>query len=156
MPNVKLISQTLGRLAEVNAAYFRENGDLPAALVIAPSHEHAGAVDVMPLEALVAPQVRKAIRNAALTVTCIEGYLAEQHASAPMPDRDTIEHNPDARHCYVYFAQTPDVQVCAVQFVLKPELGAARLSPLKVLDNRTVAVMDPQIAALARPGQSLQ
>jgi hypothetical protein len=154
-----LLTETMSRLAKINTDFFRNEGTLPASLVVAPLKPRDGkiTIDVMPLELIQLPATREAIRNAALTVTCLEGYLAEQPHSAPLPDPTTIKDNPDARHCFVYLAQARDgTRACAVQYILRPEHGRAVLAPLKVLNGHSVALMDSDIADATRPGRALQ
>lgn len=151
------LTKILLRLADLNAQQFRAAGELPATLIIGP-RDAASGFEVLPLEAVTAAPVRRAIADAVLTVTCIEGHMMEQHRDAttgrfPIPDPDTVADNPDSRRCYVYLAQAIDgTRACAVQYILKPEHGRASLAPLKILEGYNVAIADADLADLTRPG----
>lgn len=145
------LERIMSRIAEANAHNYRGEGKLTPLLVIAPPQ---GPLDVVPLESASASIVQQAIAAALLTVTCIEGYMVEQHKSEPLPAPDDIENHPDARRCVVIFAQAATGErACAVQFVLRPEHGRATLSPLKILNGHDIAIADSDLADMTRPGR---
>jgi len=145
------LASIMGHLAKINADYFREVGPVPAMVMTSRPDK---PVNVLSLNGVDAHALRRAVVDAYMTVTCMEGWLTELPTSAPLPDPDAIADHPDSRHCLVYLAQARDgTRACGVQYILRPEHGRATLAPLKVLDGRSVAVMGPDIADLTRPGQ---
>jgi len=145
-----LLLGIVSRFADINARFFRQEGELPAALVIAPSKT---GFEVLPLENVTAPQIQAAIRDAFLTITCLEGCIIAQNPGDALPDTENAADHPDARRCYIYLAQARDgTRACAVQYILKPEHGRATLAPLKVLQDCSIAIMDSDLADLTRPG----
>jgi hypothetical protein len=146
------LADIMHRLARINSAYFRDQGIIPPSILIVPEDTK---LDVIPIEALALEDAHNAIRNALVTVTCLEAMVTRQPCDAPIPSQDEIEHDPDTRPCIVYLAQGCDgTRACAVQYILRPEHGRATLSPLKMLTGREVAIMGSPIADMTRPGQA--
>jgi hypothetical protein len=152
--NANPITQVMLKLADINASYLRDIGkDIPALLAILPRTKDK-EVSVISLDAISEQATRDAVADAAMTLICLEGYIAAMPMAAPMPDPDEVPNHPDARHCLVYFAQAANgMNACGVQYILKPEHGRATLSPLKVLSGHT-ALINRDIADLVRPGRA--
>jgi hypothetical protein len=146
------LARVMKHLAQLNTEYFHDVGPIPAMVLTSRPGE---PVNVLSLDDVDAHTLRRAVVDAYLTVTCVEGHLTEMSVDAPLPNPDTIAQHPDARHCLVYLAQARDgTRACAVQYILRPEHGRATLAPLKVIEGRSVDIMGPDIADLTRPGRA--
>lgn len=149
------LKDVMTRLANINAEYFRNISDeLPAMIIIVPRDKPRAPEDalvILPLEAIEQRETSRAIADALLTITCLQGCMLEQRIDEPMPD-DPANH-PDARSCFVYLAQAADgTRACGVQYILRPEHGKPSLAPLKVITGQSVAIVDSDLADMTRPG----
>jgi hypothetical protein len=141
MTNLDLLNQVIEKFAAINAqAFHAMDGIIPDALVIAPS-QHDARLQVLPLELLAEPEIKRAMRTALFTMTVAEARVLQIRTDAPVPDPETIGDNPDARLCLVYLARGRDgTHACGVQYILRPEHGKPTLSALKFLDAETVGI----------------